>query len=142
MVQFLGITAPPSPITIVTEFLDKGSLYSFIHSDAKMDLNMVTNFVKGIAAGKLLFLVIVLLLLLLVLNQTINSRLSIYISILILSCLVSSFLFTRYLLLFLGMLHLHREGIVHRDLAARNILLGAGFQVKISDFGKILLPLC
>jgi len=34
-----------------------------------------------------------------------------------------------------GMLHLHREGIVHRDLATRNILLGTGFQVKISDFG-------
>jgi serine/threonine protein kinase len=34
-----------------------------------------------------------------------------------------------------GMLHLHREGIIHRDLAARNILLGKGYQVKISDFG-------
>jgi len=34
-----------------------------------------------------------------------------------------------------GMLHLHKEGIVHRDLATRNILLGAGYQVKISDFG-------
>jgi len=34
-----------------------------------------------------------------------------------------------------GMLHLHREGLVHRDLAARNVLLGAGYQVKISDFG-------
>jgi len=34
-----------------------------------------------------------------------------------------------------GMMHLHREGIVHRDLATRNILLGTGFQVKISDFG-------
>jgi len=34
-----------------------------------------------------------------------------------------------------GMLHLHREGLIHRDLAARNILLGSGFQVKITDFG-------
>jgi len=33
------------------------------------------------------------------------------------------------------MLHLHAEGLVHRDLAARNVLVGEGFEVKISDFG-------
>jgi tRNA A-37 threonylcarbamoyl transferase component Bud32 len=34
-----------------------------------------------------------------------------------------------------GMFHLHSEGVVHRDLAARNVLIGAGMQPKISDFG-------
>jgi len=84
VVQFLGITVSPAPLCIVTEFLDQGSLFSYIHSDSKIDSNILVNFVKGITAG---------------------------------------------------MLHLHREGIVHRDLASRNILLGSGFQVKVSDFG-------
>jgi len=82
VVQFLGITN--DPLCIITEFLDQGSLYGYLHSEAKVDANIIMNFVKGISAG---------------------------------------------------MLHLHREGIIHRDLAARNILLGSGFQVKISDFG-------
>eukprot|EP01113_Clastostelium_recurvatum_P014135 TRINITY_DN17653_c0_g1_i5.p1 TRINITY_DN17653_c0_g1~~TRINITY_DN17653_c0_g1_i5.p1 ORF type:complete len:1080 (+),score=151.93 TRINITY_DN17653_c0_g1_i5:26-3265(+) len=35
----------------------------------------------------------------------------------------------------LGMNHLHSEGIVHRDLAARNILVDAGWNAKVADFG-------
>jgi serine/threonine protein kinase len=35
----------------------------------------------------------------------------------------------------LGMTHLHRQNIIHRDLAARNILLTAGFDAVVSDFG-------
>eukprot|EP01108_Squamamoeba_japonica_P004865 TRINITY_DN3831_c0_g4_i3.p3 TRINITY_DN3831_c0_g4~~TRINITY_DN3831_c0_g4_i3.p3 ORF type:complete len:149 (+),score=63.54 TRINITY_DN3831_c0_g4_i3:244-690(+) len=31
--------------------------------------------------------------------------------------------------------HLHAENIIHRDLAARNILLDAGKNPKVSDFG-------
>jgi len=84
VVQFLGITVAPHPLCIITEFMDQGSLYNYIHSSKKIDANILMNFVRGISAG---------------------------------------------------MLHLHREGIVHRDLAARNILLGGGYQVKISDFG-------
>jgi len=84
VVQFLGITSSPHPLCIVTEFMEHGSLYSFIHSENKVDTNLLVNLIKGIAAG---------------------------------------------------MLHLHKEGIVHRDLACRNVLLGSGFQVKISDFG-------
>jgi serine/threonine protein kinase len=34
-----------------------------------------------------------------------------------------------------GMLHLHNNSIIHRDLAARNILIAAGGEPKISDFG-------
>jgi len=83
VVQFLGITSTPQ-LCIITEFLENGSLYQFIFSDAKIDTTILTNILKGISGG---------------------------------------------------MLHLHKEGIVHRDLAARNILLGSGFQVKISDFG-------
>jgi len=51
VVQFLGITS--NPLCIVTEFLDQGSLYSYIHSDAKIDANIIMNFVKGISAGML-----------------------------------------------------------------------------------------
>jgi len=85
VVQFLGITGGQYPLCIVTEFLDQGSLYGFLHGgDVKIDTNMMMTLVKGVAAG---------------------------------------------------MLHLHREGLIHRDLAARNILIGSGFQVKITDFG-------
>jgi len=84
VVQFLGITSAPAPLCIVTEFMDQGSLYAYLHGDSKIDTNILMNLVKGIAAG---------------------------------------------------MLHLHKEELIHRDLASRNILLGSGFQVKISDFG-------
>jgi serine/threonine protein kinase len=36
-----------------TEFLDQGSLYSYLHSDAKIDANVLMNFTKGISAGML-----------------------------------------------------------------------------------------
>jgi len=35
----------------------------------------------------------------------------------------------------LGMLHLHKNGLIHRDIATRNILLNAAMEPKISDFG-------
>lgn len=34
-----------------------------------------------------------------------------------------------------GMNYLAAQRFVHRDLAARNCLVGAGFAVKIADFG-------
>ncbi|PRP80040.1 hypothetical protein PROFUN_12327, partial [Planoprotostelium fungivorum] len=34
-----------------------------------------------------------------------------------------------------GMMYLGKKGIIHRDLAARNLLIDAGYNVKISDFG-------
>ena len=33
------------------------------------------------------------------------------------------------------MAHLEKENIIHRDLAARNVLLGKGYEAKVSDFG-------
>jgi len=83
VVQFLGITSVPH-LCIITEFMEGGSLYNVIHSEAKIDMGMVQTWVQGIAAG---------------------------------------------------MLHLHSEGVFHRDLAARNVLLTAGGQAKIADFG-------
>jgi len=50
VVQFLGITSTPS-LCIITEFMDGGSLYSVLHSDAKIDMSMVQIWVQGIAAG-------------------------------------------------------------------------------------------
>lgn len=34
-----------------------------------------------------------------------------------------------------GMDYLQKQNIIHRDLAARNILIGANFELKVSDFG-------
>jgi discoidin domain receptor family protein 2 len=31
-----------------------------------------------------------------------------------------------------GMAHLEKENIIHRDLAARNVLLGKGYEAKVS----------
>jgi len=52
VVQFLGITSSPT-LCIVTEFLDQGSLYHLVFSNAKIDSNLLMNVVKGIAAGML-----------------------------------------------------------------------------------------
>jgi fyn-related kinase len=49
VVQFLGITT--TPLCIVTEFMDMGSLYAFLHSAEKIDINMTIAYVKGIASG-------------------------------------------------------------------------------------------
>ena len=35
----------------------------------------------------------------------------------------------------LGLIGLHKHGIIHRDLAARNVLLGQNFTIKLADFG-------
>ena len=35
----------------------------------------------------------------------------------------------------LAVAHLHRNGILHRDLSSNNILLNAGCQAKVTDFG-------
>ena len=35
----------------------------------------------------------------------------------------------------LAVVHLHRNGILHRDLSSNNILLNAGCQAKVTDFG-------
>jgi len=37
--------------------------------------------------------------------------------------------------------YLHAKGVVHRDLKPENILLGAGFRVKLIDFGfAVVIP--
>ena len=35
----------------------------------------------------------------------------------------------------LAVAHLHRNGILHRDLSSNNVLLNAGHQAKVTDFG-------
>ncbi len=53
MVQFLGVAFGENIMCIVTEFLDAGSLYDFLRSDAKLDFHMVALYAKGISAGML-----------------------------------------------------------------------------------------
>jgi len=52
VVQFLGITSSPQ-LCIITEYLDQGSLFHLVFSEAKVDANMLMNVVKGIASGML-----------------------------------------------------------------------------------------
>jgi serine/threonine protein kinase len=49
----MGITVPPQPLCIVTEFCPHGSLSAFILSDAKIDYNLQLKILLGIAKGML-----------------------------------------------------------------------------------------
>jgi len=83
VVLFIGMSIPPQPLTMITEYCEGGSLYHYLRNNT-VNLETKIGFVNGIA---------------------------------------------------LGMLHLHKEGIVHRDLAVRNILLTKHHECKVSDFG-------
>ncbi|PRP89557.1 hypothetical protein PROFUN_00821 [Planoprotostelium fungivorum] len=83
VVMFMGMTIPPQPLTMITEYCEGGSLYHYLREN-RVNFENKFKFIVGIA---------------------------------------------------LGMLHLHKEGIVHRDLAARNILLTKFLEPKVSDFG-------
>jgi len=83
VVLFIGVTFPPDPLSMITEFCDGGSLLDYMSSN-EIGQNMKNKFIYDIA---------------------------------------------------LGMLHLHREGVIHRDLAARNILLSKHLDAKVADFG-------
>jgi len=52
VVQFLGITSTPQ-LCIITEYLDQGSLFHLVFSEAKVDAKTLMNVVKGIASGML-----------------------------------------------------------------------------------------
>jgi len=52
VVLFLGVTSHPK-LCIVTEFLEGGSLYNMINSEAKINMEMVQTWVAGISAGML-----------------------------------------------------------------------------------------
>ncbi|PRP86868.1 hypothetical protein PROFUN_03616 [Planoprotostelium fungivorum] len=83
VVMFIGMTLPPQPLTMVTEFCEGGSLYEYIRKN-QCGIDVKLSWISGIA---------------------------------------------------LGLLHLHKEGVVHRDLAVRNILLTKHLEPKVSDFG-------
>jgi len=83
VVLFIGVTFPPDPLSMITEFCEGGSLLDYMSSN-QFGQEMKNKFIYDIA---------------------------------------------------LGMLHLHREGVIHRDLAARNILLSKHLDAKVSDFG-------
>jgi len=53
VVLFIGITSPPQPVTIVTEFCAKGSLWKLLKSSFILDENTVLRIVNGIAKGML-----------------------------------------------------------------------------------------
>jgi len=52
VVQFLGATFSPSPLCIITEYLDQGSLYTYIHDpSSKFTDDIIRTLALGIAAG-------------------------------------------------------------------------------------------
>eukprot|EP00027_Filamoeba_sp_ATCC50430_P009694 CAMPEP_0168557866 /NCGR_PEP_ID=MMETSP0413-20121227/9660_1 /TAXON_ID=136452 /ORGANISM="Filamoeba nolandi, Strain NC-AS-23-1" /LENGTH=705 /DNA_ID=CAMNT_0008588939 /DNA_START=117 /DNA_END=2234 /DNA_ORIENTATION=+ len=53
VVLFMGITSPPQPVTIVTEYCAKGSLFSYLHGNEKISMDMQYKILLGIARGML-----------------------------------------------------------------------------------------
>lgn len=51
VVIFFGVTLPPNPFCIITEYLPGGSLWEYLASDAKIDISQKVLFIKGIASG-------------------------------------------------------------------------------------------
>jgi len=53
VVLFLGVTTPPQPLTIISEFCEGGSLYTLIHSDAKISEELEFKVLSQMAKGML-----------------------------------------------------------------------------------------
>lgn len=51
VILFIGVTAPPQPTTIVTEFCGAGSLYSLLHSNREISPETQHKILLGIARG-------------------------------------------------------------------------------------------
>ena len=49
--MFRGITIPPDPISIITDYCDGGSLYDLLHSGTLIEMNKKIQFVVDIAKG-------------------------------------------------------------------------------------------
>ena len=47
-----------------------------------------------------------------------------------------------FLQILLGLIHIHKKGIIHRDIKLDNILLNENLDCKICDFGvsRVMLP--
>ncbi|PRP84431.1 putative leucine-rich repeat receptor-like protein kinase [Planoprotostelium fungivorum] len=52
LVMFIGMTIPPQPLTMITEFCDGGSLYDYIRKN-KVDFDLKMKWINGIALGML-----------------------------------------------------------------------------------------
>ncbi|PRP79711.1 LRR receptor-like serine/threonine-protein kinase GSO1-like [Planoprotostelium fungivorum] len=52
VVLFIGMTVPPQPLTMVTEFCDGGSLYDYIRGN-RVDMKLKYHWINGIALGML-----------------------------------------------------------------------------------------
>lgn len=50
-VLFLGITTPPDPVCIITEFVERGSLETLLLSKEEISPDVKLKIVKGIALG-------------------------------------------------------------------------------------------
>lgn len=51
VVLLLGVSLPPNPLCIVTEFVENGSLWDYLSSAAKIPLSQKIRFIRGISAG-------------------------------------------------------------------------------------------
>ncbi|PRP84423.1 putative LRR receptor-like serine/threonine-protein kinase [Planoprotostelium fungivorum] len=52
LVMFIGMTIPPQPLTMITEFCDGGSMYDYIRKNPT-DLSLKMKWINGIALGML-----------------------------------------------------------------------------------------
>jgi len=53
LVMFMGVTLPPQPFCIVTEYCPNGSLAAYLKENPDVDGDTLLSFIRGIAAGML-----------------------------------------------------------------------------------------
>lgn len=53
LVMLLGITLPPGPFCIVTEYCTNGSLFTYLEKEPNVNRERIFIFIRGIAAGML-----------------------------------------------------------------------------------------
>lgn len=131
VVLFLGACTKPPQLSLVTEYMEKGSLYHLLYSTdeiknlsfkekIKILFDICRYFISTLNTSHVRFCQITKFLI-----RKLRNR-------------VRRFMFKSFWIFYVfwrGLMCIHRMGIVHRDLKSANCLLSNDWTVKICDFG-------